>query len=333
MPSTILSMLGERVVFGRVLWVADRISSGQKPTVKQLAEDYETTTRTIKRDIAYLRDMLGAPIEYDPASHGYYLSEPTWSISSIRLSESELFSLTIAADVLEAYRNSPLYDHLHHVFSKITSHLPDSVSLSPASVSEHFSVFHQPTSEIPMQTWEAVMSGLRLRRRLRFQYTAAGYSTSVSKVCEPYHCIGYKGEWYLIGHDVEKADLRMFALSRMAGVVVSDGSFEVPEAFRVEDYVDPAFGVHLNTDRYQVEVRFAPHLATYIRERVWHASQTIDEHADGSLTLTFETNQLNAVRFWLQSWGPGSEVLSPPELREQIIADLRNGLGYYGEER
>lgn len=180
-------------------------------------------------------------------------------------------------------------------------------------------------------------SGIRqppwLSRRLRFQYTAAGYTTSVSKVCEPYHCIGHKGEWYLIGHDVEKADLRIFALSRMAGVQLSEHAFERPESFSVEDYVDPAFGVHLNTDRYQVEVRFAPHLATHIRERTWHESQTVTEHSDGSLTLRFQTNQLNAVRFWLQSWGPGSEVLSPPELREQVIADLRKGLGYYGEER
>jgi predicted DNA-binding transcriptional regulator YafY len=325
-------MAEERAKFGRVVWVDQQIKSGRKPSAKELAEEYETSARTIKRDIQYLRDRYGAPIEWDAAANGYYYSEPTWELGAVPLTEHELFSITIAADVLDAYRNSPLHEDLSRIFDKLTAHLPEKVSVTHSMIGERFSVFHLATSCIEPGIWELVLQALRECRVLRFHYTAAGYTTSVSKACEPYHCIGYKGEWYLVARDIEKAALRIFALSRMETVTLSDTTFTVPAGFTVNDYVDPAFGIHLNDHPEEVRIRFMPHLAGYIRERQWHRTQKITERAEGSLELTFTTNQLNAIRFWVQSWGPGAVVLAPAQLREQVKSDLQESMEFYQSE-
>lgn len=59
----------------RLLQIHSKIKSGCFPNSKQLAYDLETSEPTINRDIEYLRDSRGAPIEYDYVNRGYYYTE------------------------------------------------------------------------------------------------------------------------------------------------------------------------------------------------------------------------------------------------------------------
>ena len=59
----------------RLLHIHEKIKSGCYPNSKQLAYDLETSEPTINRDIEYLRDSRGAPIQYDFTNRGYYYSE------------------------------------------------------------------------------------------------------------------------------------------------------------------------------------------------------------------------------------------------------------------
>ena len=324
-----MTMSEEKARYSRLMFIDQRIAAGGYPNAVDMAAEYEVSDRTIKRDIEYLRDMHGAPIEFDHAHNGYYFSEDNWRLPALTITESELFALTLASDVLAAYRNSPMYEELSRVFEKLSGMLPEKVSI-PATWLEHrFSVFHSATSRIDPGTWEVVLQALRENRTIAFGYTAAGYSTPAHKIADPYHCIGYRGEWYLIGYDHPKSDLRIYAVSRMLDVSLGKGTFEVPEDFDPASYVDHSFGIHLDSEDYHVRIRFDSHLAFYIREREWHEKQQLTDLEDGGVELRFTTNQLDAVRFWVQSWGPGGEVLEPAELRETVREDLIKGLSAY----
>jgi predicted DNA-binding transcriptional regulator YafY len=319
----------EKARYSRLLFIDQQIANGSYPNAVQLAADYEVSDRTIKRDIEYMRDLLDAPIEFDYRHNGYFFSEPNWRLPALTITESELFAITLASDVLVAYRNSPLYGKLSRVFDKLAALLPEKVSI-PATWLEHrFSVFHTATSRIDPATWEVVLQALRENRSMVFGYTAVGYKTAADKIADPYHCIGYRGEWYLIGHDHMKADLRIYALSRMQAPRLGKATFDVPEDFDPSTHVDRHFGISLKTASHKVRIRFDEHLAFYIRERQWHESQILIDLPDGAVELRFTTNQLDAVRFWSQSWGAGVVVLEPVELREMVVEDLNESLAAY----
>ena len=59
----------------RLLHIHAKIKSGCYPNSKQLAYDLETSEPTINRDIEYLRDSRGAPIQYDFTNRGYFYTE------------------------------------------------------------------------------------------------------------------------------------------------------------------------------------------------------------------------------------------------------------------
>jgi hypothetical protein len=58
------------------------VRGGKYPNRNNFSVDYEVSDRTVARDIEYLRDMLGAPLEYNRDRNGYYYSEP-WNLPAV----------------------------------------------------------------------------------------------------------------------------------------------------------------------------------------------------------------------------------------------------------
>ena len=54
------------------------IRERQFPTVSTLAKEFEVSTRTVERDIEFLRDRYEAPIKYDIKHGGYVYTEQTF---------------------------------------------------------------------------------------------------------------------------------------------------------------------------------------------------------------------------------------------------------------
>ncbi len=58
-------------------------------------------------------------------------------------------------------------------------------------------------------------------------------------------------------------------------------------------------------------------IAPYVRENHGHWAK-LEDHADGSVTVTFGTSGLDWVTGWVLSYGSHALVLEPPELVTRI---------------
>ena len=89
---------------------------------------------------------------------------------------------------------------------------------------------------------------------------------------------------------------------------------------RVPDIPEPnnaAFGI-MEGEPFTAVVRFAAAAATYVAERQWSAQQSIELHADGSLTLHVQGQSVPEFLSWVLSFGKAAEVLSPAWLRAEV---------------
>ncbi len=59
-----------RTSLPRIYFIGSKIAGGGFPNTSQLADEWETSMSTISRDIDFMKNMLGAPIEYDTARRG-----------------------------------------------------------------------------------------------------------------------------------------------------------------------------------------------------------------------------------------------------------------------
>ena len=58
----------------RIQWLHSKIADGSFPNASRLAEKFGVSHRQAQRDVDFLRNKLGAPIEYDAANRGFKYS-------------------------------------------------------------------------------------------------------------------------------------------------------------------------------------------------------------------------------------------------------------------
>jgi proteasome accessory factor B len=310
-----------RAKMKRIAFIHSRLRNlADYPSSKELAqgleerEGEEPSTRTIQRDIEWMRDE-GAPIEYEQSRHGYYYSHTNWQLPAMTLTEGDLLALMVADRALAGYRNSPFYSKLKDVFERLTHLLPEKVTLTSQDLAADVSVIADPVTSIDEIIWNTLRNGLESQTSVFIQYQAPGYTTSADRVVDPLHIIGHRGEWYLLCWSHHNKDVRVYALNRIRLARDTRKSFNRPPNFKAEDYIDPNFGVFVNEGDAEIEVCFTGQAAVKIQERSWHPGQRIEQHSDGTITLRFLTNQRSQLLFWVSQWGPEAEILSPPELR------------------
>jgi len=68
----------------------------------------------------------------------------------------------------------------------------------------------------------------------------------------------------------------------------------------------------------RIVLRFSGRAAQLVRERNWHASQRIQELANGEAELTLALNSLEEIVPWILSWGRQCEVVRPARLRKKV---------------
>ncbi len=315
--------------FGRFLFIDKKLKAGLYPNSTSLAKEYEISTRTILRDIEFMRDMLDAPIEYDKEKRGFYYTEKNYTLPGIAIRESDLFAICIAEKALEQYANTPLYDKLSSVFEKIRSYLPDSVTVRPGWIDNRFTFLLESFTAIDPAIWETVAEGLRTARLVDIIHQKAGGETTRRKV-SPYHMVNYRGEWYLVGHCSVRNAVVRFAMSRIRSAALTDEHFTVPADFDFQKYLGSHFGIMTEEEEYAVKIEFSPAQAPYVEERTWHGGQSVTRKEDGSVILSFTTNSLFEVKRWVLAWGADARVLEPEPLARLVRDDLAAALENYG---
>ena len=68
----------------RIVEFDRQVRQGEYPNSLRFSVDYEVSQRTVLRDIEFLRDQLGAPLQYDPQRKGFCYSED-WVIPQVIL--------------------------------------------------------------------------------------------------------------------------------------------------------------------------------------------------------------------------------------------------------
>ncbi|MEE3327343.1 MAG: WYL domain-containing protein, partial [Myxococcota bacterium] len=131
-----------------------------------------------------------------------------------------------------------------------------------------------------------------------------------------------------IGFDHRSQEIRTFAVDRIRALEETGTSFKVREDFDFDRWTAANFGV-VSEPASRVRIRFDAAWAHYIRERVWHRSQSLESAPDGGLELTMEVGGDQELANWILSFGPGAEVLEPPGLRNRVSEALREALTRY----
>jgi predicted DNA-binding transcriptional regulator YafY len=304
--------------------ILKRIEAGRYVSSRDLVTEHGVSERTIRRDIEALQEA-GFPL-YDERQEGrkiWRLVEGYRQRITQTFSLAELAALYFGRNLMAFLGGAPFAQDIESAFEKIRAALPERSLPYLQRIQGLFIARPEPHKDYSRkrEVIAALIDASLHQRRVVFEYFSFSSGQQKQYHAEPYRVVYYHGGLYLYARVEEYGEVRTFAVERIERIEVLDDEFELPADFDVSHYAYGAFGIAGGQPE-RVEILFDRELAGYIRERVWHESQTLTERDDGRVLLVLSVAPNRELRAWIKGFLPNVEVLAPVALRERIALEL-----------
>lgn len=312
--------LHSRPPLERMMRMHQRLKAGRYPNCRKLADELEVSSKTVQRDIDFMRYRLGLPIEYDQLHFGFYYTEPVSSFPNIEISEGELVALYVGQKALAQYKGTSFEAPLSTAFRKITDGLRDTISVTWSDLDLAISFRSAGRTVADVHLFEQLSHAVFKQVEVRFDYKKPAANRYEQRYARPYHLGSVENLWYLFAFDMDRGELRTFALPRIRNVRVSKTRFRRPLDFSIGRYLQQSFGVYARPTKtkHAICIVFDTVIAPLIEERQWHPSQKIKKLRDGRIELSLSLGNFEEIERWILSWGKNAQVLEPAELKQRI---------------
>ncbi|MDH4159062.1 MAG: WYL domain-containing protein [Actinomycetota bacterium] len=274
-------------------------------------ESDEAFERMFERDKDDLREM-GVPLEtgsndiFFDDEVGYRIPRDAYSLPEVSFDAEEVAVLGLAARV---WQQATLSDAASSAVRKLAAGGVD-VDLGAWSVVE-------PRVGADEPAFATLYEAVRDRFPVSFPYRTAGSSEVARRQLAPWGIVSWRGRWYVVGHDADRDDTRVFRLSRVAGEVTPTGD---PGSVRVPATLDLGAAVRRfapSADAHRARLRVRSGAATPLRR-----GAAVVEPGDGWDLVEVGFTDVEALAGEVCGYGQDVRVVSPDVLREAVVRRL-----------
>ncbi|OLB81634.1 MAG: hypothetical protein AUI14_02595 [Actinobacteria bacterium 13_2_20CM_2_71_6] len=281
----------------------------------ELARRLEVAPRTVRRYVSTLQEM-GIPVDAEAGRHGGYRLRPGYRLPPLMLTDDEALAVVLGLIAGRRLGVIAATAAVEGALAKLDRVLPNAlrerVRATQATVELGLrrAAGGQPFDAALLLTLGAAAHDCRA---VRITYRARNGQVT-ERSLDPYGVVFQGGRWYLSGWDHLRRAERTFRLDRVQGVVVTDSTFERPEAFDPVDRVQRA--IASAPWPLSVEVLLRLTLAE-ARELVAPTIGMLEQRPDGVL-LRFGADSLDWAASYLAGLGCRLAVCEPAALRAEL---------------
>jgi len=318
--------------YERILSLHRILKNARYPVpLARLMDELECSRATVYRDIAFLRDALGAPLdsEGDQAAFHYAADEAgRFELPGLWLSSEELQALLALNELVGRTGPGILSSALAPLRSRIDRLLSDQTDGKTFPM-ERIRVISSGTRRVDERTFRHVASAVLGRRQLRFDYRARSTNEGTQRTVSPQRLTHYRDNWYLDAWDPAREGLRSFALDRIARADVLDAAAQDRDNDELNRHLASSYGIFSGAPKAWATLRFSPHAARWVADEHWHSQQQGQWLKDGRYELKVPYSNSRELLMDVLKYGPDAEVVAPVSLREEMRIMLQLAIGAY----
>lgn len=292
----------------RLIGIITTLQQKGKVTAPYLAEKFEVSKRTINRDIEALC-LAGIPIVTEQGAGGGISIMDGFSLDTTVFTEDEL-SLIFAGlksidSVSQTSKAELLKEKIGGVIPVSENMLIDLSSFYKESLSEKI---------------ELLKKAIDSRRRVTFRYYYD--KGEEDKLIEPALVIFKWSSWYVLGFCPDRGGFRMYKLTRLWDLTITDENFEprsIPQdTLRFDGATEDKMmisALYEASEKFRLVDEYGPYCFA------------VSE--DGRLRAEFGFRSEESALQWFLSFGGRVEILSPETFRQTFINELKRTLNIY----
>lgn len=292
----------------RLIGIITVLQQKGKVTAPYLAKKFEVSKRTINRDIEALC-LAGIPIVTEQGAGGGISIMKGFSIDTTVFTEEELRSVFVGLKSLDSVsknsKSALLTEKIGGVIPVEENMLIDLSSFYKEDLSEKI---------------ELLKKAIDSRRRVTFRYYYA--KGEEDKLIEPALVLFKWSSWYILGFCPDRGDFRMYKLTRLWDLQITDETFEpraIPQdTLRFDGAVEDNIlvsALYDASEKFRLVDEYGPY------------SFTVTE--DGRLRAKFGFRSEESALQWFLSFGSRVEVTAPEAFRRLYIKELKRTLKIY----
>ncbi|RCS98694.1 WYL domain-containing protein [Brevibacterium aurantiacum] len=304
-------------VESRLLSLLGMLAAGRTYTAGELGAHFGVTPRSVRRDIASLRE-LGYVIESLPGATGGYRAHSRTVLPPLQLQTGEALATAVGLSLLNGAGLSTT--DVESATAKLRTMLPPVMHKTIGDISTAVSVLpgHEPGVDMTavMTTTSAIASRnvLTFAHEKRRPTRSETRSETTQRRVEPVRMVVLGGHWYLYGWDLTRSDWRVFRLDRMSEI------HETTFAFAPRDHPDAEVAVSsaVTTAAYRHTVILEVD-ATVAETKAWFPTRTatITNSGDGA-RVEFGVEDLAWAAVITAATPVDFRVIEPPELLDAL---------------
>ena len=310
----------DRPLWRRLQTIHHEIKDGRYPNASTLAAKLDVSTKTVQRDLDYLRDELEAPIEFDRVENGYFYSRADYVLPFLPVDGNDLFSIGVAAQVLSLFGGTPLARDLQACYQRLAELMPPTVRLRPEIVMEKLALRAAAFRPVREEIWQAVSESLQKGIALSIRYRSAGAAAGEARTVLPYAFVLSGRDWMVLAQDRAVDQVKSFYLARIEDAKLSGERFAIPAGLR-RRHVFPQHVRSLHRRREAVSLPRAV-LPARSPTRCGNCNGIHGRRSkaapDGSAILELPAQSVREARRFVLAYGKDALVLEPGELVEDL---------------
>jgi len=296
-----------------------------------LLDELEVSPATLKRDLEYLRDQLGAPIEYDRFSNGYRLAAEArgqkHELPGLWFSERELYSLLMAYRLLsELDSDGVISRHLQPLLDRIHQMLGTGEA-EAKELLKRVKIIGSATRPVSSQFFELVGEALLKRRRLHMRYHTRGRGDVSERDVSPQRMVYYRNTWYVDAWCHTREKVQRFALDAIESAATLDAKAKDVSLRQVQAEMDGGYGIYAGGERQWATLAFEPRAAQWVSKEEWHPQQKSKWLEGDIYELTVPYTDETEILMDVLRHGDQVRVVAPDTLvkaaRARLVAAVR----------
>jgi predicted DNA-binding transcriptional regulator YafY len=292
-------------------------------TMRQMCTALEVSRATICRDLDYLRDRLGVPVQWDSVAKGYRLQglkgdATQHELPGIWFSQREIHALLSMIELMSqlepegllAPRIAPFRERLEDLLQEGTGHAKEAL--------QRIRIMPIANRRISNDYFQLIAHALLTAKRLQIDYYGRQTDQTVSREISPQRLVYYRDNWYLEAYCHLREGLRSFSIDAVTAASLVEKTVKLVSDQQLQHIFESSYGIFNGPGQQVARLRFTPFRARWVAHENWHPQQVGRLLSDGSYELDVPFGQDWELLQDILKQGADVEVLEPPALRNKV---------------
>ncbi|MDD3591868.1 MAG: WYL domain-containing protein [Sulfurovum sp.] len=295
-------------ILTRLTIILSRLNDGEALSVKELAEEFNVSDRTIQRD--FNERLVSFPV---------YQDKKKWKmLDGYKIEKSASVEDAVVLDIMQKLMEAAgqkFSSRANKLLSKIRndSYNPIYAKLDMEDIGDK------------LQEVQELERAITVKKKIKCRYDLEEHHKELD--LKPLKIANYEGFWYLIALDGRNDILKKYYLKNIKQIKLTDESFE--RTTELDSLLDNSISVWFDKDvePYKVTMQISSTVSKYfIRKPISKSQITESVHEDGSMMVSVEiTDDMEIIPF-VKYWMPHIRVLEPVRIEERLKKDIENYL-------